>query len=143
MGILTLKDILETRDFIDFEVGGNVGIVKGKIVESTPIPTADGYSIIAWANQLADWKSDSKRIIMKFGSFYPIEAYKERETERNRRGGKGDVFNFDLFLEKDRSGIYRFGPKGRTSGGSFHYSGDGDSYERYFQRLTQEELALR
>lgn len=152
MGILTLKEILETKDFIDFDVGENVGIISGKIVESTPIPSADGYSIIAWATQLPGWEEDGNRAIVRFGNFYPIEVYNQREGERKknepnlrrstfRRGNKG---NFDLYLVRLLSDtpIYKFGPSDRPSGGSFHYP-KSDSYANFFQRLTQEEMVLK
>ena len=137
--MLTLQQILETRDFIDVDIG-EAKIIQGKIVESTPVPTADGYSIVAWAQQVFGWESDPNKVIVKFGNFYPIEVYKERQAERKRK----DRFNFDLFLTKFFSDtpIYKLGPKKRDFGGSLIYPGK-DNYDEYFQRLTQEERVLK
>ena len=133
---LSLSEIVSLRDFINLNVGGEIGIVRGKIVPATPIPSADGYAVIAWVNEVHGWE-DSREPIVKFGSFYPKEEVKRRFKERKENSHILSLYKDSTLIREGN--LFRFSQ--RNIGQSF-YSQDDLDYGQYSQRLKQEELAL-
>jgi hypothetical protein len=134
---LTLKEIIEIRDFIQCNIGGEIGVIKGKIIPSTPIPSADGYALIAWSNEVHN-SNDSRNPIVKFSSFYPAEELEPRYLARKKQSHILPVYRDNgLTCEK---GIFRF--TGKRCGGQSWYYPDSFDYLSFSQRLEQEELAL-
>lgn len=121
--LLSEEQILDLRDWVDFKVG-ETSIVKGKVIPSTPIPSADGYAVISFQDQ---------NTIVKFSSFYPVERIQER-----RERGWTPYGREDFALRQLPSGVYTLHPKGIRSLW-FYHTGDVD-FGQYAERLRQGEF---
>jgi hypothetical protein len=100
--LLSEVEIVGLRDWIDFQIGENY-VIQGKIIPSTPIPSADGYAVISW-------KDKNQDIVIKHSSFYPVERIKERKERGWTPYGRED-----FALRQLPSEIYMLHPKGLSS----------------------------
>ena len=107
---LKLDDIGKTIGFIDFDAGGEIGIVQAKIF--TPeFPGTDGYQIISWISGGEGQNMDGEPVV-KYASFFPQETISRRIAEENLEKGNLEIRTQDPCL-LERGGIYRLYPEGR------------------------------
>ena len=133
---LTREDIRKTVGFIDFDAGGEMGIVQAKIF--TPeFPMTDGYSIIGWENGTQE-QGGSREDILHYGNFFPREDVSTRTSVVKFENSRFFMRVHDpCLIEED--GIYTLYPK---TGTIFLWNTHNPDYEQFALRLKQEELAL-